>query len=135
MNIDLADLCSNRYDSKGAQVLISIPCTHQAFKTQMVLVDDNTLVGRTWKMAAAHQGIDLEYFENVEGFNKRLHDLEKATAIFFDSELGDGVRGEHVAKDLFDQGYKNITLVTGREPSEFAGMDWIKEIKGKEFPL
>ena len=54
---------------------------------------------------------------------------------YIDSCLGDGViKGQDLAKELYDQGYKNLYMSTGFEKEKFANMPWIKNITGKTPP-
>ena len=62
-----------------------------------------------------------------------MADINKETPIYIDSELGNNVKGEDMARELKDKGYKNITITTGHEPDKFADLPWLKVI-GKEPP-
>ena len=52
--------------------------------------------------------------------------------IYVDSNLGNGVKGEEIAKQISDLGFENIYLCTGYRSSDFAKMPWIKDILGKD---
>ena len=45
------------------------------------------------------------------------------------------MRGEDYAKEIFDQGFKVIYLVTGYPTSQFGVLPWIKSIVDKTPPF
>ena len=51
-----------------------------------------------------------------------------------DSDLGDGIKGEEIARTIYEKGFKTIYLETGHPPGSFPKMPWIKEIISKEPP-
>jgi hypothetical protein len=57
----------------------------------------------------------------------------KDTPIYIDSELGGGIKGEDIARDLHQKGFTDITLETGHNPEKFADIIWLK-ITGKQSP-
>jgi len=65
--------------------------------------------------------------EAVEGFSRE-------TEIYLDSELGGGVRGEEIAKEIYEKGFTNLYLTTGHPPEKFPPLPWIREIVGKKPP-
>lgn len=50
-----------------------------------------------------------------------------------DSSLGD-LKGEDVAKTLYEKGYINIILATGYNKENFKHVTWVKDISGKNPP-
>jgi len=98
-----------------------------------VLLDDDMLVQMNWKLASKAAGVDFSAFETPEEFAAGLEGLPKDTPLYIDSELGGGVKGEEVAKDLRDRGYTDLTLSTGHSPEKFAALAWLK-VAGKEPP-
>ena len=75
----------------------------------------------------------LKIFKNPADFTAQAGQLPKGAAIYIDSKLGDGIKGEDIAKDLKEKGFTNITLETGHPPEKFARLPWLK-VTGKEPP-
>jgi hypothetical protein len=53
--------------------------------------------------------------------------------IYIDSDLGGGIKGEDIARQLKDLGFADITLETGHPPENFKHLPWLK-VAGKEPP-
>ena len=60
--------------------------------------------------------------------------LKLVTVSIEDSDLGEEIKGEYIAKNLYDQGYKNVYLATGYHPSDFDHLKWLKGVIGKTPP-
>ena len=116
---------------KGTTVTVRLPKADSP-ATNAALIDDDALVHMTWKMVAKQSGITLRTFKTPEAF--LAADIAKDAAIYIDSDLGNGIKGEKIAEKLFADGYKNIVLATGHAPDSFPAMPWIKQIIGKEPP-
>ncbi|MDD5655972.1 MAG: HAMP domain-containing sensor histidine kinase [Elusimicrobia bacterium] len=99
-----------------------------------VLLDDDALVRMTWKAAAKSKGIDLAAFPAPRDLLAAIETFPKGTAIYLDSKLGDGVKGEDVAKELHAKGFTNLYLATGYDRDSLPAMPWIREVVGKEPP-
>lgn len=98
-----------------------------------ILVDDDALVRMNWKTAAKVNGISLKIYSNPKEFLAETGQLPKDVSIYLDSDLGDGVKGEEIAKDLHEKGFTDITLETGHPPEQFAHLPRLK-VTGKEPP-
>ena len=61
--------------------------------------------------------------------------MTKDIPIYIDSNLERDIKGEELAKTLYDQGYTNLYLCTGYPPETFGKMPWLKAIIGKEPPF
>ena len=48
--------------------------------------------------------------------------------------LGGGVRGEEIAKEIYEKGFTNLYLTTGHPKEAFPAMHWIRGIVGKGAP-
>jgi signal transduction histidine kinase len=103
-----------------------------------VLIDDDPLTRAVWNAAAKKAGKSFRSYADAGSF---LADLENAAiivprdaALYLDSNLGDGVRGEDVAKQLHAREFTNIRLATGYLPAEFPPSPAIREVVGKEPP-
>lgn len=98
-----------------------------------VLLDDDALVHLNWKMAARSAGINLSSYKKAGEFLAAAGTLPKDTPVYIDSELGGGVLGEDIAKDLHEKGFSDITMSTGHSPERFRLLPWLK-VSGKEPP-
>lgn len=98
-----------------------------------VLLDDDALVHMTWEMAAEDKGVTLNAYTTPSEFLSNLAAFPKDTPIYIDSDLGNGIKGEDIAKDLREKGFACIYLETGHPPERFLHLPWLKVI-GKEPP-
>ena len=85
-------------------------------------------------MSARTNGIILKAFKAPAEFLSSLEAFPKDTPIYTDSELGDGIKGEDIAKTIHARGFETIYLETGHPPEHFAGMPWIKKVISKDPP-
>ncbi|MCX5791296.1 MAG: HAMP domain-containing sensor histidine kinase [Elusimicrobia bacterium] len=100
---------------------------------QAALLDDDDLVNFNWKMAARSAGIELKTYKNAGEFLLAAETLSKDTPVYIDSELGEGVSGADIAKELHQKGFSDITMATGHGPKRFEQLSWLK-VSGKEPP-
>jgi len=119
---------------QGTAVLITLPraAARPAGRTA-VLLDDDLLVHMNWKLAAKAAGVDLKAYKIPEDFAAGIEALPKDTPIYIDSDLGNGLKGENIAKELYAKGFADLTMATGHVPEEFARLPWLK-VAGKEPP-
>jgi len=101
----------------------------------IVLIDDDSLVRLTWKVAAKNSSVDFQSFSSLEEFLNQKDQFSSSVTIYIDSNLGNGVRGEVVAEQLHKLGFTQIYLATGYEPGQFGHIPWIKGIVGKDPPF
>lgn len=99
-----------------------------------VLIDDDPLVHMTWKMAAKNAGVRLKAYKEPKEFLREFETISKNTSVYIDSELGDGIKGEDIAKTLNEKGFSNIYLETGHPAENFAHLSFIKKVISKEPP-
>ena len=119
---------------KGTAVLITLPRTADLAGGRIaVLLDDDMLVHMNWKLAAKAADVELRAYKIPEDFTACIEALPKDTPIYIDSDLGNGIKGENIAKELYNNGYSNIAMATGHGPEEFAHLPWLK-VTGKEPP-
>jgi hypothetical protein len=52
--------------------------------------------------------------------------------VYIDSNLGNKVRGENVAKELADLGFQELYIATGYSAENFSHVTWVKGIVGKD---
>lgn len=113
-----------------------IPFVHQVPKEKFdwVLLDDDNLMHLTWSMAAAESNKTFIGFKSSEELNTFKDRLAPDTAIYIDSNLGNGIMGQDVAKGLYSDGFRELYLATGYSSDRFPEMDFIKKVVGKEPP-
>lgn len=99
-----------------------------------VLLDDDSLILAGWRLAAKEAGKDFRAFEQSGVLLAQLSEFPLDTIFYLDSKLSGGERGEDIAKQIFDLGYKNIFLATGYPPAEFAHLHWLRGVVSKDPP-
>lgn len=99
-----------------------------------ILIDDDPLVRDMWSTQLKRRGKRLQVYSSPSEFQNVKKDVAVQTPIFIDSSLGEEIRGEEYAKQLFAEGYTNLFLATGYPAGSFPPMSWIKGIVSKEPP-
>ncbi|MCB9062489.1 MAG: HAMP domain-containing histidine kinase [Halobacteriovoraceae bacterium] len=99
-----------------------------------ILIDDDPLVRLVWKTRAKEQGIEFKCFSNEDDFYNELPNISKDSPIYIDSCLGDGVKGEDIARDLVTCGYEKVSIATGYEKEHFSDLPKQIKIQGKGSP-
>jgi hypothetical protein len=97
-----------------------------------VLIDDDALIRSVWSADAKRKGLRFQAFSSASEFLESCAAFDREARVFVDSNLGSGVRGEEVAREIHALGFENVHLATGYEPESFPSMPWIKSIVGKE---
>jgi signal transduction histidine kinase len=100
----------------------------------VVLIDDDSLARMTWKTAAARAGLKLKVFSTMSGFYREAPTIDRATPIYIDAELADGMNGAEESVKVRDLGFQEIYLATGHDASRFPAMNHLRGIVGKEPP-
>jgi hypothetical protein len=88
----------------------------------------------TWKMSASKNKKKFIGFKNYESFLKYQDKQDENSLIFVDVNLGNGIKGEVIAKKLYESGFKKLYLATGYDANQFSKMYFIQGIIGKEAP-
>jgi len=99
-----------------------------------VLLDDDPLVHMTWKMAARAKGVALKVYEYPAALLADSAGLPRSTPIYIDSSLGSGVKGEEIAKQLYEAGFTELYMETGHPPEIFARLTFLKGVQSKKPP-
>lgn len=99
-----------------------------------IFIDDSVYLTDAWKMQASLYHKKLVVFNTVDAVNQAIHYFPTETPIYIDSNLEHHIKGEALAKTLYEQGFLTLYLCTGMDDSEFPEMPWIKAIVGKEYP-
>jgi FixJ family two-component response regulator len=132
---DVMDECSRmgvRMIPKGMAGFVPIAFSVKSVKPDAVLIDDDSLIHSIWSFSAKKNGKVVELYFDSETFLAQSKNLDHNIPIYIDSSLGKGVKGENVAKELYQMGFQEIYLSTGYDPKSFPEMSWIKGVVGKD---
>lgn len=119
---------------KGTAVLIELPRAAASAGRLAVLLDDDMLVHMNWKLAAKAAGVELKAYKTREDFAAGTEAMAKETPLYIDSDLGNDLKGEEIAKELHEKGFTAITMATGHGSEKFSHLPWLK-VTGKEPPF
>jgi hypothetical protein len=101
----------------------------------IVYIENNKLLRRAWENSAKKHEIKLLILESPSDLTQYRDQLHKQTTFYIDSDLGDDqIKGEDVAKSLFEQGFSELYLATGYDQKKFHQLNCIKGVVGKEPP-
>ena len=67
---------------------------------------------------------------DVRDFNRSAK-ISPFVSIYVDKELGDGVDGVEVARELYGRGYRRLYLSTGHAPKDLDCKYWLRGVVGK----
>lgn len=104
----------------------------------LILIDDYDSIRVAWKMYGLKKGKRVAVFSCIKDFEQNLSYFKKETPIYIDSILHhDEIPGEEYAKKLYDQGYRELYLETGRdiEKNVLEKWYWIKGVVDKTPPF
>lgn len=116
---------------KNICALVPIEMISSKQKYDAVILDNEDLQIRSWQFAAIQNGKTILAFDNLEKFIAALPNIDHNTPLFIDSILDATIKGEDIAKQVFDQGFKNVYMSSGHDPSYFKDMTFLKGIIGK----
>ena len=74
-------------------------------------------------------------YYNAKSFYDDMDSFNKDVKVYVDSDLGNGIKGEEVARDINQKGFSEIYLCIGYRSSDFAPMPWVRGVVGKLPPL
>lgn len=117
----------------GTLITIQLPLEKDLRNTS-ILLDDDELVRITWKSVARKQNKILQTYSSFEELNLNLDNINKESTFYIDSNLGNNIKGENVAKDLFRKGFANIYMTTGYAADKFEKLDFLKGVLDKSPP-
>ncbi|MGK5086849.1 HAMP domain-containing sensor histidine kinase [Bdellovibrionota bacterium FG-2] len=119
---------------KGLAGFVPISFGVAAELVDAILLDDDSLVHMNWEISAKQCGKKLRAFSHPDQFFKIATSLAKGSPVYVDANLGEGIKGEEVARKIYELGFKKVYLATGYEPEKFQGLDFLAGILGKEPP-
>ena len=99
-----------------------------------ILIDDDYLVQGAWELSAIQKNKCIKLFQSPSQFFAQSKYIPHETPIYIDSNLSHKLKGEFVAKEIHEQGFKNIYLTTGFSNHELTLMPWIKGVLDKNPP-
>ena len=101
----------------------------------VVFIDDDELMRMTWLFAAEQAEKHVDVYAHPTEFITQMAKYNKDTIIYIDSELGDELSGQIFAKEIYDNGFKEIYLATGHPSDSFGDLPWLKSVVGKTPPF
>ncbi len=104
-------------------------------KYDWVLIDDDPLVHLTWKLMAQEKNKIFIGFKSFEEFKNEIDKIDRNSNIYIDSNLGNEIKGEEIAKVIYSENFCNLFLATGYDKTEFSSLHFIKAVIGKEPPI
>ena len=104
---------------------------HSSNSSPIILIDDDRLVHLNWKSHCLKNGFEFTGFMSINDFISASSDFDKASRIYIDSNLGDGIKGEIESEKIFALGFLNLYLATGYEKDSIQKPAWIKKIYSK----
>ena len=104
----------------------------EASKFDLVYMDDDKYLRMAWELKAKKQNKKILSVGELSTLESNLSNIDFETPFFLDRDLGEGLpKGEDIAKDLFEKGFKNLYLCTGYRKEDLQEFPWIKEILPK----
>ena len=137
------DLSILSKENEGTTITINIPVLsfERKIKTKYdyILVEDDELVRMTWEFNAQSRKHNIKIFSNAKDLESNLGDIDLETIFYIDSNLGKDengqeVKGEELAKRLFENGFSRLYLATGHHESAFSHLNFLKGVTTKEPP-
>ena len=103
-----------------------------ASKFDLVYMDDDKYLRMAWELKAKKQNKKILSVGELSTLESNLSNIDLETPFFLDRDLGEDLpKGEDIAKDLFEKGFKNLYLCTGYRKEDLQEFPWIKEILPK----
>ncbi len=109
--------------------------TESSAPVEYVLIDDQEMNHSTWQTIGRIRKKSVATFFNPEAFFSAAPKLDRQVKIYVDSDLGNGIKGESVSKQIADLGFSEIFICTGYRSSDFEPMPWVKGVVGKKPPF
>jgi len=102
---------------------------------QYILIDNDSLIRKSWQMQAKKVGVELHTFSSVAEFLMSAASFNKESLIYVDSDLDDGLLGEVEAKKIFDLGFFHIHLASGKLFNSDELPSYIQSAQSKRAPF
>jgi signal transduction histidine kinase len=101
---------------------------------EVILIDDDPIIHRMWRSAASAAGKNLISFSSVTDFLDNADELGQELPVYLDSNLGNDLRGEDLASQIYIAGFTEIYLVTGFSPNSLKTQPEIRGVLDKTPP-
>lgn len=115
--------------NSGTVFFVYLPREENTKTMEVALIDDDKLIRYDWESYAKERGVRFNSFQTVEAFLRA--NIQYEVILYIDSDLGNKLKGELVAQDLYKRGYKTIYLTTGYTDIDNKKYPWIKGIYKK----
>jgi len=119
---------------KGMAGFVPISFEQPLERPDYVLIDDDLIVHMSWKYAAKQDGKKILNFKTPEEFLAKAPTLDKNTPIYIDSFLGNGIKGEIFAEELYKMGFIQLWLCTGLPDESLRRFTYLRGVVAKEPP-
>ncbi|MBF0314655.1 MAG: sensor histidine kinase [Oligoflexia bacterium] len=134
------DLEIESEENIGTKIIIKWPLSNgetNLSDVEFILIDDECLIRQHWENEAKKHLKKFKSFSTFEAFlnSPEIYSLE--TVIYVDYNLSNNMKGEQVAKLLYESGFKNINICSAHRPEALADLlerPWIKSVVGKKAP-
>jgi len=119
--------------TQGQGTTIEIHCLAVKLKHDTIIhIDDEVLLQKSWKRYFEQRGIKVLSYSSPSDYIKEKPIRFKDMPIFIDSYMGDEIRGEEFAKELYSDGFKEIYLSSADSSHiSLARYPWILSSMGK----
>ncbi|MAZ47635.1 MAG: hypothetical protein CME65_03680 [Halobacteriovoraceae bacterium] len=101
------------------------------FAPEIVLIDDDKIIHKMWKLHFSDSPSKLTCFSSVQEFLQKAENFPPTTQVFIDCHLGDGLRGEIESEKIYNRGFSEIHITTSANPNEIQSKSWIRSIQPK----
>jgi hypothetical protein len=126
----------DKNNNRGASFLIKVPIKYELKQLcECILIDDDKFIHLAWSMSAKKAGVKFHSFFGVDDFLAVSKTFQKEAAIYIDSDLGSGKKGEILSKKISDVGFNNIILATSYTDIDISNYQWIKKCSSKNPPF
>lgn len=117
----------------GTSIQLELP--YKIYKAlQDILLDDDELVRLTWESVAKRKNINFVAYANPSDLYKDIEFIDRSSRLYIDSLLGNDVKGEDIAADLFQKGFKEIYITSGFNKEFFNHLTFIRDVRDKRPP-
>lgn len=99
-----------------------------------ILIDDDELVRLTWDSMAKKCNLNFIAVATYEELKVILNEIENNSPIYIDSQLSNGIKGELIAQELYEQGFTNLFITSGFNKEQFKNLPFLNGIKDKSPP-
>ncbi len=102
---------------------------------EYVLIDDSRLNRATWEIMARRKQRKVLTFEKPRDFFDVAEKINKDAKFYVDLNLGAGLSGKDVTREIHAKGFQEIYLYTGESRVDTTLMPWLAGVAGKTLPF